>query len=160
MDAAANTAGVETPAELRFTMSRVFDAPRDEVFRLNLDPSLIPDWWGPRNLTTRVDKMDVRPGGEWRFVQRDAQGTEYAFHGTYQEIDRPARLIQTFVYEGSPNDVIVETVTFEDLDGHTRVTTTDVFATREARDEAMRSGMEHGAAESMDRFGEVLARRR
>ncbi len=52
-------------------MERVFDAPRELVWKAFTNPQSIPQWWGPRNLTTTVDKMDVRPGGIWRYVQRD-----------------------------------------------------------------------------------------
>ena len=57
-----------------------------------MDPALIPQWWGPRRLTTVVDQMDVRPGGLWRFLHRDAEGNEYAFHGEYRDsYDLPTR---------------------------------------------------------------------
>ena len=62
-------------------ITREFDAPRELVFKVCMDPKLIPEWWGPRYLSTEVDKMDVKPGGEWRFINRDAEGNAYAFHG-------------------------------------------------------------------------------
>jgi len=72
------------------------------VFKAYTDPSIIPHWWGRRRLTTMVDKMDVRPGGVWRFVQRGPDGHEYAFNGVYREIVPPERLVQTFEFEGMP----------------------------------------------------------
>ncbi len=139
-------------------MTRVFDAPREEVFNAVLDPALVPQWWGPMRLTTVVDKMEVRPGGQWRYVQHDDLGKEYAFHGVYQEIDRPNRLVYTFEYEGMPGDVMVETVVFEEIDGKTRMTVTDLFPSQESRDASLKAGMEAGATESMDRFAELLAK--
>jgi uncharacterized protein YndB with AHSA1/START domain len=160
MEAIGRTTGLRTPAEREFTMTRVIDAPREAVFKAALDPTLIPQWWGPRRLTTTVMEMDTRPGGQWRFVQRDEQGKEYAFHGTYQEIDAPNRIEYTFEYEAMPGDVMVETVVFEDDGGKTRLTFIDRFSDQESRDAALKSGMEEGAVESMDRFEELMAGRR
>jgi uncharacterized protein YndB with AHSA1/START domain len=159
MEAIGRMTGLRTPSEREFSMTRTIDAPREEVFKALLDPTLIPQWWGPRRLTTRVDHMETHPGGEWRFVQRDEQGKEYAFHGTYQEIDAPNRLEYTFEYEGMPGDVMVETVVLEDEDGKTRVRFVDLFADQRTRDTAMKSGMEEGATESMDRFEQLMAGR-
>ncbi len=107
-------------------------------------------------MTTKVEKMEVRPGREWRFVQHDAQGNEFAFHGIYQEVTPPSRLVYTFVYEAQPDDTMVETVVFEEVDGKTRVTITDLFPSEQSRDAALRMGMEKGAEESMERFAELL----
>jgi uncharacterized protein YndB with AHSA1/START domain len=67
-----NVAKFTFPSDREITMTRVFDAPRELVLKLCTDPNLIPQCWGPRSLTTTVDKMDMRPGGVWRFVQRVA----------------------------------------------------------------------------------------
>jgi len=75
-----------------YTMSRVFDAPRELVWKVCTDPELVPKWWGPRYLTTAVDKMDLKVGGVWRYIQKDAEGNEYAFNGVYKEVEAPERL--------------------------------------------------------------------
>jgi uncharacterized protein YndB with AHSA1/START domain len=160
MEAIGRTTGLRSPAEREFTLTRIVDAPREAVFKAALDPALIPQWWGPERLKTTVDMMDVRPGGEWRYVQRDEEGKEHAFHGTYQEIDPPNRIEYTFEYEAEPGDVMVETVIFEDAHGKTRVTFIDRFADQQAREMAMESGMEEGATESMERFAQLVAGRR
>ena len=139
-------------------MIRVFDAPREAVFKAYTNPNLIPRWWGPKSLTTSIDKMEVRPGGAWRFVQRDSSGKEYAFKGVYREIVPPERLVYTFEFEGMPGHVILETVMFEDPKGKTKLTATSLFQTVEDRDGMLRSGMEEGAAETMDRLEELLAK--
>lgn len=136
---------------------RIFDAPCELVWRVCTDPDRLPEWWGPRSLATTVDKMDVRPGGVWRFVQRDAAGNEYAFHGVYHEVTPPERLVYTFEFEGMPGHVLLETVTFEDQDGKTMLTDKSVFQTVEDRDGMLNTGMEEGAAETMDRLAELLA---
>ncbi len=145
------------PARHDIVLTRQFDAPRELVFKTYTDPQAIPNWWGPRRLSTTVDHMDVRPGGTWRFVQRDADGNEYAFHGVYHEVVPPERLVATFEFEGMPGHVVLETARLEDLGGRTKLTTTSVFQTVEDRDGMVASGMEEGATESMDRLEELLA---
>lgn len=146
----------EEAADGALVITRVFDAPRELVFKAYTDPNLIPQWWGPRGYTTTVDKMDVRPGGVWRFVQRGPDGNEYAFNGVYREIVPTERLAYTFEFEGMPGHVLLETVTFEEHDGKTKVTATALFDTVEDRDGMLKSGMEGGAAESWDRLTEHL----
>src|SRR2546421_10417513 len=105
------------PAQHDIVMTRVFDAPRELVFKAYTDPAQVSQWWGLRSHTTRVDAMDVRPGGTWRFVDRDPDGNEYGFHGVYHEVAPPERLVSTFEFEGMPGHVVLETVTFEDVQG-------------------------------------------
>jgi uncharacterized protein YndB with AHSA1/START domain len=137
---------------------RVFDAPRDRVFAVYTDPQLIPEWWGPRDTTAVVDRMDVRAGGSWRFVMRNSDGSETGFRGTYREVTPPERIVQTFEWEGMPGHVSVETATFEDLGDRTKVTTTSIFHTPEERDGMLASGMERGMNETYARLDELLAR--
>ena len=66
------------PGKQEIFITREFDAPRELVFKAFTNPELVPQWWGPSYLSTRVDKMDVRLGGQWRFINQDAQGNEYA----------------------------------------------------------------------------------
>ena len=151
---------IAEPGKQELMITRVFDAPRELVFKAWTDPELIPHWWGPRRFTTTVEKMEVQPGGLWRFVQRNAAGNEYAFHGVYHAVEAPGRLVYTFEFEGMPGHVSLETGTFEDLgDGRTRMTGKSVFQSVAARDGMVQSGMEAGAAETMERFAALLARR-
>jgi uncharacterized protein YndB with AHSA1/START domain len=154
----APTATVTTPADREIQIERVFDAPRDRVFAVYTDPQLIHEWWGPRDTTTVVDEMDVRPGGSWRFVVRNADGSETGFRGTYREVTPPERIVQTFEWEGMPGHVSVETATFEDLGDRTKVITTSLFHTIEERDGMLGSGMERGLNETYARLDELLAR--
>ncbi|HEY3725760.1 MAG TPA: SRPBCC family protein [Solirubrobacteraceae bacterium] len=151
-------ATVSKPSEREIHIARVFNAPRDQVFAAYTDPQLIPEWWGPRGTPAIVDEMDVRPGGTWRFVFRDSDGTETSFHGTYREVAPPERIVQTFEREGMPGHVSLETVTFEDLGGRTRVTTTSLFETTSERDGMLASGMERGLNETYARLDELLER--
>jgi uncharacterized protein YndB with AHSA1/START domain len=151
-------ATVTTPSDREIHVKREFDAPRDRVFAAYTDPKLVPEWWGPRGTTTTVDVMDVRAGGSWRFVSRDADGREDAFRGTYREVAPPDRIVQTFEWEGMPGHVSVETAVFEDLGDRTRVVTTTTFHTTEERDGMLGSGMEKGMNETYQRLDELLAR--
>jgi uncharacterized protein YndB with AHSA1/START domain len=143
------------PGKQEIVITRVFDAPRELVFKASTDPNLIPQWWGPKSLMTTVDKMDVKTGGVWRFVQRDADGNEFAFHGVYHEIS-PQRLVQTFEFEGMPGHVLLEICTFEDIDGKTKLTEKSVYESVEDRDGMLKSGMKEGAIETMDRLAELV----
>ena len=151
------TSTLTLPSDREIVMERVFNAPRELLFKAYTDPNLIPRWWGPRKYTTTVDRMDVRVGGAWRFVQRDAAGNEYAFNGEYREIAPPGRLSYTFEFEGMPGHVMVETITLTEQDGKTRLTVTGSFQSAEDRDGMLQSGMEEGANESYDRLAELLA---
>jgi uncharacterized protein YndB with AHSA1/START domain len=153
----ANRLHVEAQGEREVVTERVFDAPRERVFQAFVDPELIPKWWGRRKDTTRVDQMDVREGGDWRFVTDGPDGT-HAFRGTFRAIDTPERIEWTFEWEGMPGHIVVETVTFEDLgDGRTRVSTLSRFDTTEERDGMLASGMEIGMGESYEQLDELLA---
>lgn len=157
MAAGNNSATTFTmPSEREIVMTRVFDAPRDLVFKVMNDPAQLPHWWGPKRLATTVETMDVRPGGLWRVVQRDPDGNEYAFNGVYREVAPPERVVRTFEFEGMPGHLLIETVTFEEREGRTKITSTALFESIEDRDGMLASDAESGASESMDRLAELL----
>lgn len=151
-----NSMTLTTPTDREIVLTRIFDAPRELVFKLMHDPEFIPQWWGPRGYTTLIDKLEFKPGGQWRFIQRGPNGEETAFRGVYREITPPARVVFTFEWEGMPGHVLVETVTLEEVDGKTLVTDTSLFHTPAERDGMLQSGMESGARESWDRLAELL----
>jgi len=146
------------PGKQEIIITRTFDAPRQLVFQAYTNPDHIARWWGPAYLTTLVEKMDVQPGGLWRYVQTDPEGNEFAFHGVYHAITSPESLVLTFEFEGMPGHVLLETIRFEELDGRTLMTDSSVFQSVEDRDGMLQAGMEEGASESMDRFAELLAK--
>ena len=154
----AARATVTKPSDREIRTERVFDAPRDRVWAVYTDPELIPEWYGPRGVETVVDKMDVRVGGDWRFVMRNPDGSETAFRGTCREITAPERIEQTFEWEGMPGHICVEAADFEDLGDRTKVTTTSLFHTKEERDGMIESGMEGGLNETYARLDELLAK--
>lgn len=141
------------------TYERIFDAPRELVWRANTDADLIPRWWGPRGHTTRVVDLDLRPGGKWRWVSTDESGNEFAFYGEYLEVVEPERITWTFMFDvpgvgpqGGP-----ETLTLEDLgDGRTKMRAVGHMGSEEAVEAALATGMTAGAIETWDRLDELL----
>jgi uncharacterized protein YndB with AHSA1/START domain len=147
---------VAKTGEREIVITREFDAPRALVFRAMTDPTVIPLWWGPARYTTTIDKLDARPGGAWRFVQKGPDG-EFGFHGVFKEIVPPQRVVMTFEWEGLPGHISVNTLVLEERGGRTFMTSTSTFDSREDRDGMVESGMESGARESYDRLDAVLA---
>ena len=107
---------VTAEGDREIATERVFDAPRERVFQAFVDPELLRQWWGRREDTITIDKLDVREGGDWRFVTDGPDGS-HAFRGTFRAIEPPERIEQTFEWEGMPGHVVVETASFEDLGG-------------------------------------------
>jgi uncharacterized protein YndB with AHSA1/START domain len=147
---------VAEPGKHDIVMLRELNAPRELVFKAMTDPTLVPRWWGPKNYTTLVDKMDVRTGGIWRYIQHNGIGDEFIFSGVYHEITSPERLVYTFEYEGTPGHVSLETVTLAERDGKTLVTDSLVFQSVADRDAMLQAGMESGATDSWDRIEELI----
>jgi uncharacterized protein YndB with AHSA1/START domain len=159
MNQQTNELHVAAEGDREIVTERVFDAPRERVFAAFVDPELIPRWWGPHSVTTIVDRMDARPGGDWRFVCRNADGSEDGFRGTFREIQAAERVAQTFEWEGMPGHVSVDVATFEDLgDGRTKVTGVSTFHFAEERDGMLSAGMEGGLSESYERLDELVTR--
>ncbi len=148
---------IAEPGKQETVISYIFDAPRDLVYKIFTDPTLIPQWWGPRYLTTEVEKMEVQPGGIWRYIQRDEAGNLFAFTGVYHEVLPPERLTYTFEYEGEPGHILLETVSFEAQDDKTKIIEKAIYQSVQDRDDMLIEGMEGGARESLERLSELLA---
>ncbi len=145
------------PSDREIASSRVLDAPPDLVYKAYTDPDAIAQWWGPSRYTTTVDKLEVRPGGAWRFIQRADDGGEHIFSGVFREVVPSKRLVFTFNYEAIPGHEAVQTVTLEPVEGgKTKVSDNMLFSNRADRDGMLQSGMEEGAAESQERLVAVL----
>jgi uncharacterized protein YndB with AHSA1/START domain len=147
---------VSTPSEREIVIERVFDAPRDLVWRAFTEPGLVAQWWGRGNKLV-VERMEVERGGYWRYVEHSADGVD-GFEGRYREVTPPERIVQTFEWDGMPGYVVVNTATFEDLgDGRTKVVNTSLFHTTEERDGMLSSGMATGLSESYAALDRLLA---
>lgn len=150
---------IAEPGKQEFFIIREFDAPQELVFKAFNDPDLQTQWLGPRELTTILDIYEPENGGSWRFVQRDKDGNEYAFHGVIHEVKAPERIIRTFEFEGLPEEghVVLETARFEALPGNrTKLIVQDVFQSIEDRDGMIQSDMEEGVNDSYDQLAELL----
>ena len=147
---------IDLPDDLSIGMTRRFKAPKSLVFEAHVKPEHLKNWWGREGSTLSVCEIDARAGGSWRFVERQANGEEYGFHGEFREVTPPDRIVWTFEFEGAPGNVAVETVTFTEQDGITTLRTISVANSKEARDAMLESGMEEGANESLNRLEELL----
>ncbi len=137
-------------------ITRDFAATRAQLFRAHTDPELFARWVGPVGMTTTLDRWDASTGGSWRYLAtRD--GMEFGFHGCFHEV-RPDRIVQTFTWEGEPDAVALETLTFEDLgDGRTRLCAQSLCDSFEVRDAWLRSGMQAGVDQGYAKLDALLA---
>jgi len=153
----ARRATVTTPAEREVRTERVFDAPRERVWRAMTVAEEIAQWWGRGN-PLDVERLELERGGHWRFVEHSDHG-DHGFEGRFREVVAPERLVMTFEWDGMPGYPLVETITLEDLgDGRTKVVTRSLFFTGEERDGMLHSGMEAGLNESYAALDRLLAR--
>lgn len=143
--------------DLEIVMKRVFDAPRELVWEVMTTPEHQQNWWGPRKMTTEIVHYDLRPGGSYRFINRDGDQA-FVFKGEIREVVKPEKIVQTFGMEGFfEGKTIVETALLEEIDGKTHFTNISRFESNEDRDGMLSTGMETGASESYDRLDEILA---
>ena len=150
---------ITTPSDREIAMTRAFDAPRDKVFDAWTKPELIKRWVGVfGGWKFVVCEVDLKVGGKYRYVWRGPGGEELAMGGVYREIVRPERLVCTEKFDEPwyPGDA-VDTTVFVEKRGKTTVTTTVLYASREARDGVLKSPMEGGVAQSYDKLAEMLA---
>jgi uncharacterized protein YndB with AHSA1/START domain len=138
-------------------ITREFDAPLAQVLRAHTDPDVVVQWLGPRDLVMEIDHWDCRTGGSYRYVH--ARGDDrFAFHGSFHEVRPDGLIVQTFTFEGMPDQVALEKLALSDLgDGRTRLVATSLVDSFEDRDAFVASGMDHGVREGYERLDEVLA---
>jgi uncharacterized protein YndB with AHSA1/START domain len=144
------------PGKPTIIIRRLFNAPRRLVWEAWTKPEHVAHWYGFRTSSLSECRIDLRPGGAWRFVIRMPDGSEHGFGGTYREISPPERLVSTFRYDGYPDAEALETVTFEEQGRKTIVTSIVLHKSVENRDGHVASGMEAGAVECYERLDEVL----
>jgi uncharacterized protein YndB with AHSA1/START domain len=147
------------PGKQEIIIEREFDAPRELVFKAFTDPKLYAQWLGPRGLAMKLETFEPRNGGSWRYIQKDQNGNEFAFHGVNHEVAAPERIIGTFEFEGLPEKghVILQTARFVAMPGNrTLLSSQSVFQSVADRDGMLQSGMEVGVNDSYDRLDELL----
>ena len=163
--ASSGTAAVTLPTDEQILITREFDAPKHLVYKAWTTPELVERWWHAKRGEVTLVEIDLRVGGTWRYVMVADGGFEVGFHGEYREIDAPHRIVSTEAFEGlaamgitdDPDEVAsVNTVTLEEADGVTTMTTLVRHVTTEHRDGHINSGMEGGMQVSYDRLEDVV----
>jgi uncharacterized protein YndB with AHSA1/START domain len=141
-------------------ITRDFAATPEQLLRAHTDPELFAKWVGPNGTVTTVEHWDARTGGSWRFSGQHGDGSDgmtFSFRGCFHEVS-PGRLVQTFTWEGMPEAVSLETLTFTDLgDGRTRLEAASLCDSFEGRDAWLNSGMEVGVDDGYAKLDALLA---
>ena len=152
-----NSLNLDIPAGVPWIdFTREFDAPVAAVFDAHRDPELVKQWLGPRGYVMEVDRWDFRSGGGYRYVHKTDHG-EFGFHGTFHTVRDNDLAIQTFEFEGAPDEVAIEFMRFVDLgNGRCRLEGRSIGRTVEGRDAMVASGMETGMREGYERLDELV----
>ena len=150
------------PKEREITITRIFDAPRQLVWKAWTDPKHLAQWWGPKNFSNPVCEVDARVGGKWHIVMRAPDGQEYPCGGVYHEVLEPERLVFTNIAIDAEGNPIIDgftTVLFADEGGKTKITLHTRGTALVDYAAAYLQGMEAGWSQSLDRLAERLAAR-
>jgi uncharacterized protein YndB with AHSA1/START domain len=158
MPATTGSAVLTLPSDTEILMVREFDAPRDLVFKAYTTPELVKRWWAGKRGNVTIAEIDLRVGGQWRYVMVAEGGYEVAFHGEFREIVPEERIVTTEVFEGMPegdSEPAVDTVTFAEAGGRTTLSLLTQVSSREVRDMILDSGMEVGMQEQMELLEQI-----
>ncbi len=147
---------VSLASDCEIALTRVFKAPRQLVYDAFSKPEILKRWFGPRGWCLVSCEVDARVGGAFRFVLRAPDGRELGMRGVYRELSPPERSMHTESFDDFPGESLVTAVLTEG-DGETTLVATILYPSKEVRDAVIKSGMEHGAAESYDKLAEMLA---
>lgn len=149
---------IERLSETEVRIERLFDAPRELVWEAYTEADCMAQWLGPRSVEIKVDEVDMRPGGSYRYrALRDGQ--EWKFFGEFREVEPPSLLVSTFAFEGMDGSPSVDRLELEQLDdGGTRLIATSTLETEEQCDAMLQSGMEVGVKEGYEKLDELLER--
>jgi uncharacterized protein YndB with AHSA1/START domain len=154
--AQAQKATVRMQGDREMHVERIFNAPRDRVWKAMTDPKLVAQWWGRGNKLV-IEKMEVKKGGHWRYVEH-SDGAEHGFEGRYREVRAPEFIESTFEWDGAPGHASIDSMRLEDMgDGRTKLIVKTLFMTAEDRDGMVSAGMESGMNESYEALDRVLA---
>ncbi|HET8822182.1 MAG TPA: SRPBCC family protein [Thermoleophilaceae bacterium] len=143
------------PTDDQILITREFDAPRELVYKAYTTPELVRRWWHAKRGEMTVCEIDLRVGGEWRYVMVANGDMEVAFHGEYREIVPNERLVSTEVFEGFPDAESLNTLTLTEADGRTKLEILVQHETKEHRDAHVNSGMEDGLQDALDLLEQV-----
>ncbi|WP_224246102.1 SRPBCC family protein [Hyalangium gracile] len=154
-----NLTTMELKAEREIIISRTFNGPARIVFDAWTRPELVKRWWAPKSHCVEVVgcEADVRVGGKYRYTLRRDTGDQFSFYGEYSELTPHSRLVYTQIFEPFPDSPVVVTVTLTERNGKTHLVSHELYPSKEAREGALASGMEHGMRETMDQLDELVA---
>jgi uncharacterized protein YndB with AHSA1/START domain len=158
MATSSGTAIVTLPTDEQILITRQFDAPKHLVYEAWTTPELVKRWWHANRGEVTTCEIDLRVGGEWRYVMVAEGGFEVGFHGEYREIVPNERIVSTEVYEGISDGeahAALNTLTLTEVDGRTTLTILVHHQTKEGRDAHINSGMEAGMQDAMDLLEQV-----
>lgn len=150
---------VTVTSDREVEISRAFDAPRDLVFDCHTKAALVRRWLtGPPGWTLPVCDIDLKVGGRYRYVWRSPEGTDMGMGGVFREIARPERLVTTELFdEDWTGGETLVTTRFDESNGVTTVTMTVLYASTQAREGALATGMAEGMEMSFAKLDSVLA---
>ena len=144
-------------AAREIVMTRLFDAPRELVFKVWTDPKHVDQWWGPNGFRNETIEMDFRPGGMWRYVMHGPDGTDYDNRIVYHEVVAPQRLVYTHGRDlDNDPDAFEVTVTFEAQGNKTLLTMRSLFVTVEQREATVAFGAVEGGRQTLARLAEYI----
>ena len=137
---------------------RILNAPRQLVWQVWTEPNHTAKWWGPNGFTNTIESMDVRAGGQWKFIMHGPDGTDYRNLITYIEIKEP----ELIVYEHTPSPKFTVTVNFEEIEGKTKITMKSLFETAEVLENIIKTfkadeGMKQNLIKLMDYLREITS---
>ena len=138
-------------------VTRVIDAPREEVFRAWTEPDQIRQWWGPGEFTCPEAEVDLRPGGRYRLAMQPTAGEPFIVGGTYREVEPPVRLVYTWRWESGPaadGSESLVTVDFHAREGKTELILTHTGFPKSHGPAPYQMGWEGG----LDKFAALLDR--
>jgi uncharacterized protein YndB with AHSA1/START domain len=145
------------PGQSYGDITREFEAPVEALFAAHADRDLFATWIGPRSLQTKIHEWDFRTGGGYRYEQIDKDGNSYVFRGVFHTVRENELIIQTFEYEGTPNEVSLDCMRFESLPGgRSRLVDHSVFPSVEVLEGMLAEGMEWGMNEGYEKLDELL----
>lgn len=147
------------PGESTIHIERIFDAPREKVFKAMTTKELVEKWWTGPGYKVRLEEYEPREGGRWKIAHLAEDGSEFSFWGSFHEVTAPERVIQTFEFGGLPErgHVSLEKMELTELEGgKTKMTVVTSFFSVEDRDGMVQSGMEDGMQATYNALDEVL----
>ena len=162
----SNYESTDAQSDHEVIITRIFNAPRDLVFKVWTEPEHIAQWWGPKGFTTTISQMDFRAGGTWRYVMHGPDGTEYPASEVFREIVPPERIVTTDEFDQDfeqvvntdlPSGAMVVTTLFEDLGNKTRLTIRILHSSAEDRRKHEEMGVVGGWNSSLDCLDDYLA---